>query len=73
MRRFCQKEGLLYVRDNDFFQHPFNDSPIVVNYVFHEEIIPSAKKQAKPYHRGANKNTLTFLDLTHIINQEISI
>ena len=28
-------------------KHPFNDPPIVVNYFFHEEIIPSAKKKQK--------------------------
>ena len=28
-------------------KRPFNDPPIVVNYFFHEEIIPSAKKKQK--------------------------
>ena len=45
MRQFCQEEGLLYVRDDDSIKRPFNDPPIVVNYFFHEEIIPSAKKR----------------------------
>lgn len=45
MRQFCEKEGLLYVRDDDSIKRPFNDPPIVVNYFFHEEIIPSAKKK----------------------------
>ncbi len=45
MRRFCLKEGLPYVRDDDSIKRPFNDPPIVVNYFFHEEIIPSAKKK----------------------------
>ena len=45
MRQFCQEEGLLYVRDDDSIQRPFNDPPIVVHYFFHEEIIPSAKKK----------------------------
>lgn len=44
MHQFCQEEGLLYVWDDDFIKRPFNDPPIVVNYFFHEEIIPSAKK-----------------------------
>lgn len=44
MRQFCQQEGLLYVRDDDSIKHPFDEPPIVVNYFFHEEIIPSAKK-----------------------------
>lgn len=46
MRQFCQEEGLLYVRDDDSIKRPFNEPPIVVNYFFHEEIIPSAKKKA---------------------------
>ncbi len=45
MRQFCQEEGLLYVRDDDSIKRPFSDLPIVVNYFFHEEIIPSAKKR----------------------------
>lgn len=45
MRQFCQEEGLLYVRNEDSIKRPFNDPPIVVNYFFHEEIIPSAKKK----------------------------
>ena len=43
MRQFCQEEGLLYVRDDDSIKRPFNDPPIVVNYFFHEEIIPRPK------------------------------
>lgn len=49
MRQFTKEEGLLYVRDDDSIQRPFDDPPIVVNYFFHEEIIPSAKKK-----RGSN-------------------
>ena len=45
IRQFCKEEGLLYVRDDDSIKRPFNDPPIVVNYFFHEEIIPSAKKK----------------------------
>lgn len=44
MRQFCQKEGLMYVRNDDSIKRPFDEPPIVVNYFFHEEIIPSAKK-----------------------------
>lgn len=47
MRQFCQEEGLLYVRDDDSIKRPFDEPPIVVNYFFHEEIIPSAKKKQK--------------------------
>ena len=45
IRRFTAEEGLLYVRDDDSIKRPFADPPIVVNYFFHEEIIPSAKKK----------------------------
>lgn len=45
MRQFTQEEGLLYVRDDDSIRRPFEEPPIVVNYFFHEEIIPSAKKR----------------------------
>lgn len=45
MKRFTQEESLLYVRDDDSIRHPFDAPPIVVNYFFHEEIIPSAKKK----------------------------
>lgn len=46
MRRFCEEEGLPYVRDDDSMRRPFAAPPVVVNYFFHEEIIPSAKKKA---------------------------
>lgn len=45
MRRFTREEGLLYVRNDDSVKRPFEEPPIVVNYFFHEEIIPSAKKK----------------------------
>ena len=45
MKDFCQKENLLYVRNDDSIKRPFHESPIVVNYFFHEEIIPSAKNK----------------------------
>ena len=45
MKRFCQEEDLLYVRDDDSIKRPFDAPPVVVNYFFHEEIIPSAKKK----------------------------
>lgn len=47
MRQFTNEEGLLYVRDDDSIRHPFEEPPIVVNYFFHEEIIPSVKKKTK--------------------------
>ncbi len=48
MKQFTKEQGLLYVRDDDSIKRPFNEPPIVVNYFFHEEIIPSAKKTTKP-------------------------
>ncbi len=47
MRAFTKEQGLLYVRDDDSIKRPFEEPPIVVNYFFHEEITPSAKKAAK--------------------------
>lgn len=44
MREFTASEGFPYVRDDDSKRSPFGELPIVVNYFFHEEIIPSAKK-----------------------------
>ena len=46
MRGFAAGEGLSYVRDDDSMRRPFGEPPVVVNYFFHEEIIPSAKKKA---------------------------
>ena len=45
VRRFAAEEGLLYVRNDDSIKRPLEAPPIVVNYFFHEEIIPSAKKK----------------------------
>lgn len=45
IRQFAEKEGLLYVRNNDSMTRPFDEAPIIVNYFFHEEIIPSAKRK----------------------------
>ena len=45
MREFTAAEGFQYVRDDDSKRSPFGELPIVVNYFFHEEIIPSAKKE----------------------------
>ena len=44
-----QELGLRYVRNDDSIKQPFNAPPLVVNYFFHEEIIPSARAHiAKP-------------------------
>ena len=44
IRTFAAAEGLPYVRDDDSIRRPFAAPPLVVNYFFHEEIIPSAKR-----------------------------
>lgn len=44
LRQFTAAEGLPYVRNDDSIRQPFTAPPIVVNYFFHEEIIPSARK-----------------------------
>lgn len=46
MKEFTKEQGLLYVRDDDSIKRPIDEPPIVVNYFFHEEITPSAKKAA---------------------------
>lgn len=45
IKKFCEKEELLYVKNDDSIKRPFYESPVVVNYFFHEEIIPSAKNK----------------------------
>jgi hypothetical protein len=44
MREFTKKEKLVYVRNDDSVKRPFAELPVVVNYFFHEEIIPVKKK-----------------------------
>ena len=45
MRSFCAEEGLPYVRNDDSRRAKHGEPPVVVNYFFHEEIIPSARKE----------------------------
>ena len=45
MRAFCEAEGLPYVRNDDSVRSKHGQPPVVVNYFFHEEIIPSARKE----------------------------
>ena len=45
MKEFTAREVFPYVRDDDSKRSAFGEPPIVVNYFFHEEIIPSAKKE----------------------------
>lgn len=45
MRAYTRREGLPYVRNNDSMRSKHGEPPVVVNYFFHEEIIPSARKE----------------------------
>jgi radical SAM mobile pair protein B len=43
LRAFATREGLLYVRDDDSMRRPFDASPVLVNFFYHEEVKKSAK------------------------------
>lgn len=43
LRMFTSREGFPYLRDDDSQRARFGELPVVVNYFFHEQIIPSAK------------------------------
>jgi len=45
MHHFCEAEGLPYVRNDDSRRSRHGEPPVVVNYFFHEEIIPSARRE----------------------------
>ena len=45
MRHFCADEGLRYVRNDDSVRARHGEPPVVVNYFYHEEIIPSVRKE----------------------------
>ena len=47
IREYTEKEGMLYIRDDDQHRSPFGEPPVVCNYFYHEEITKSAKKQQK--------------------------
>ena len=44
VRAFAAQEGLPYLRDDDSVRRPFEAPPLLVNYFFHEEIVPSARR-----------------------------
>ena len=46
LRTFAGEEGLPYVYNDDSISRPFSAPPLVVNYFFHEQIIPSARKKS---------------------------
>lgn len=43
LESFCEKNGLIYVVDNDRLSCTFSDRPIVVNFFYHSQIKKSAK------------------------------
>ena len=45
LRQFCAEKGFLYVRNDDTVRAKHGEPPVVVNYFFHEEIVPSASKE----------------------------
>ena len=45
LRRFCAEKGFLYVRNDDTVRAKHGEPPVVVNYFYHEEIVPSARKE----------------------------
>ena len=44
LREFCARLGLDYVTDDDSMRRPFEATPVVVNYFYHERIKKSAGK-----------------------------
>ena len=49
IRNYCNTLQLPYVRNDDSVQRGIDEPPVVVNYFYHEEIIPSAQRK-----RGRN-------------------
>ena len=47
LRKYAEKNGLEYVRDNDSMKKPFDAPPVIVNFFYHEEIKKSAKEMKK--------------------------
>lgn len=41
---FAKEEHMRYVRNDDSIRADFGELPIIVNYFFHEEIVPSAQR-----------------------------
>lgn len=45
IRQYCEATGLPYVRNDDSLVRGFDEPPAVVNYFYHEEIIPSVQRK----------------------------
>lgn len=44
LKKYAKESGQKYVRDDDSIKNPFDASPVIVNYFYHEEVKKSAKK-----------------------------
>ena len=44
LRTYCETNGLRYVRNDDTVRARHGELPVVANYFYHEQIIPSARK-----------------------------
>lgn len=51
IKEYTAKSNITYVRNDDTKRSGFGELPIVVNYFFHEDIIPSAKKKLTKINR----------------------
>ena len=47
LKKYAEKSGLRYLRDDDSMKLPFDAPPVMVNFFYHEEIKKSAKKPAE--------------------------
>lgn len=45
-RDISRQEHMRYVRNDDSIRADFGELPIIVNYFFHEEIVPSAQRNS---------------------------
>ena len=43
MREYAERINLLYVRNDDSMQRPFEAPPVIVNFFYHEEIRKSSR------------------------------
>ena len=46
IKSFAKEEHMRYVRNDDSIRADFGELPIIVNYFFHEEIVPSAQRNS---------------------------
>ncbi len=45
VKKYAEKNNMLYLRNKDNIEHPFNEPPIIINFFYHEEIKKSATKK----------------------------